>query len=103
LKQYIDDSIQTPQSIALKDRQGFLVENIIRHKGSHNQKTKMMFLVKWLNYSEEENTWETWNTLKTNLSLHRYLIFKNLERLIPKSFVQNETSLEKEKGRGSVA
>ena len=67
------------------DREEFLVESILKHRGDSKRKTSLEFLVKWLGYSDEENTWEPYNNLKDNSVLHDYLRKNKLEKLIPAS------------------
>ena len=81
-----DERELTPEDIALKDNQYFLVAQILAHKGNIKQKSTLRFKVKWANYGEEGNTWEPWNTLRNNLVLHQYLREKKLDKLIPPRF-----------------
>ena len=82
LKEFIFNPTTTdPQDIARRDYLEYFVEAIRDHRGLISRKADLQFLVKWLNYSDENNAWEPW-TLVDNL--HDYLRAKNLERMIPK-------------------
>jgi hypothetical protein len=69
--------------ISMVDREEFLVEEILAHRGNDKRKTSLEFLVKWQGYSDENNSWEPWNNLKDNSFLHDYLRKHGLSRLIP--------------------
>jgi len=70
----------------------FVIEKIIGHKTinnaalNSNNKTTSLFKVKWLNYSDEDNTEEPWTNVKSTLALHEYLKSINLSHLIPKQY-----------------
>ena len=86
-----DRTLTVPHHIAELDDQEFRVEKILEHRGSHKNKTKMMFLVKWEGYDANSNSWEPWYDSTTgagvrdNAMLHQYLRDHNWEKLIPKT------------------
>jgi len=86
-----DLQLTIPHHIAELDDQEFRVEKILEHRGSHKNKTKMMFLVKWQGYDADSNSWEPWYDPKTgagvrdNAILHQYLRDHGWEKLIPKT------------------
>jgi len=86
-----DRTLTDPHHIAELDDQEFRVEKILEHRGSHKNKTKMMFLVKWQGYDENSNSWEPWYDsttkagLRDNAVLHQYLRDHGWEKLIPKT------------------
>jgi hypothetical protein len=82
----VDDRMLQPDIVANKDYQYSNVEKIIKHKGNPKRKTGMSFLVKWSGFDSSNNTWEKYNTLKSNEELHKYLIIKKLKDLIPSGF-----------------
>ena len=85
LKPFHYDPDETkPEQVALRDRNMFLVEEVLAHKGSTKRKNSLLFKVKWIGYPVEEATWEPWTSLRDNLVLHRYLRDKELSHLIPK-------------------
>jgi hypothetical protein len=73
-----DANRHNPEDIAIRNKKMFIVEKIISHKGKPKIKSTMSFLVKWLNYPDEENTWEPWKSLRNNTILHQYLETNNL-------------------------
>jgi hypothetical protein len=87
-----------PNSVAVRHYQEFAISHIVSHEGTPSDNTKMTFLVRWLGYGLEEDTWVDWGALLATEQLHAYLRANNLKRLIPKSYqtVQlrdNETSV----------
>ena len=85
LKEFIfDPSTTEPKDIARRDYLEYFVEAIIAHRGSTSKKSEIQFFVKWLNYSTEHNTWETWANLRLVDKLHDYLKDNKMDRLIPR-------------------
>jgi len=82
----VDNRMLQPDIVANKDYQYSNIEKIIKHKGNPKRKTGMSFLVKWSGFDSSNNTWEKYNTLKSNEELHKYLIIKKLKDLIPSGF-----------------
>lgn len=85
LRPYVKDGIHDPRVVANSDVQVFDVEKVISHTGS--TKSEMKFLVKWLGYSDDHNSEVPWKDIVSNVHLHRYLISKNLKKMIPKSYI----------------
>lgn len=83
---YYSDSSLLPNIVALSDVQSFVVEDILRHEGDPKRVSSLRFLVKWLGYDQEDSTWESWKTLRSNIKLHQYLRDIGLKRLIPKDY-----------------
>ena len=92
LKPFDYDPARTdPVAIALKDYpEHFLVQEIVDFRGSWTRRSTLTFKVRWVGYAEAYDTWETWEFLRDNEALHRYLIRKNRRDLIPKKIVQSE-------------
>ena len=67
------------------DREEYLVEEILAHRGDPKRKTSLEFLVKWKGYTDENNSWEPWNNLKDNSFLHDYLRSHGFSKLLPAS------------------
>ena len=44
------------------------------------------FLVKWLGYADEHNSWTSYVNLRDTEKLHEYLTSNNPQRLIPREF-----------------
>ena len=78
-------SIQDAKRAAIVDDDEYTVEAILQHQGNTQRKTSMRFLVKWLGYSDDDNTWEPYQNLKDNSILHQYLDDHNLSNLKPPS------------------
>jgi hypothetical protein len=72
-----------PRVVANKERESFDVDFIVSHMGIPHKKSEMTFLTKWIGYSEQECTNQTWASLRDNEKLHRYLINNNLKKLVP--------------------
>ena len=89
LKPFVFDPMKTdPTDIARRDYLEFLIEDILDMKGDISSYGTLKFHVKWLNYPHENNTWEPWKNLRKAEKLHRFLITKNLNHLIPREFRQ---------------
>ena len=86
-----DPAVCDPREIAYRDKQMYAVEAIRGHTGSRTQRAKMRFLVKWLGYPEEENTWEPWAHIKDNRILHEYLREHKMGSLVPKRYAPPAT------------
>lgn len=79
-----DPEHDDPRAVALKEKQAFDVEAILAHDGNIKHLSGLMFLVKWTNYEDSENSWEPWKELRDNPKLFEYLKSKKLDKLIPK-------------------
>jgi transposase InsO family protein len=78
-----DPSITNPLDVARRDHMEYFVEDILDHRGKH-QRTHIEFLVKWLNYPSDKNTWEPYSSLRDVDKLHDYLRHNNMTKLINK-------------------
>jgi Chromo (CHRromatin Organisation MOdifier) domain len=67
-----DPAITDPVDVARRDHMEYFVEDILSHRGPH-QRSQIEFLVKWLNYPAEKNTWEPYANLRDVVKLHNYL------------------------------
>ena len=47
------------------------------------QRNNFIFLIKWKDCDERENTWELYSNLRDNEILHKFLITNKLKRLFP--------------------
>ena len=52
-----------PQDIAQQNEQEFLVAEILAHRGNHQRRSTMEFLVRWTGYDETSNSWEPYKAL----------------------------------------
>ncbi len=74
-----------PTKVALTDRDLYIVERIISHKGDPKMKKQLSFKVKWVGY--EEPSMEPYSALRDNEKLHEYLSKKKtLRALIPAKY-----------------
>ena len=77
--------------IAMKRKRMFEVEHVLNHKnGDLNDiktKNKILFFIKWKDYSRSENTWEPFINLENNSVLHDYLRLHRAHNWIPKRFL----------------
>ena len=78
-----DPSITNPLDVARRDHMEYFVEDILDHRGKH-QRTHIEFLVKWLNYPSDKNTWEPYSNLRDVVKFHDYLRHNNMTNLINK-------------------
>lgn len=84
LKQFcFDPAITDPVDIARRDYLEFFIENIVDMRGNPSRFNSLEFHV------DDRNTWEPWKNLRATDKLHRFLIEKNLKRLIPRQFKEN--------------
>ena len=79
-------NINDAEDLALLDKDEYVIEAIISHRGNWNHLKSMQFMVKWSGYSTAENTWEPWSSLRRTIQLHDYLRLKNLSKYIPIAF-----------------
>ena len=87
IKPFHFDPMRTnPTDIARRDYLEFFIEEILDMEGNISQYGTLRFKVKWLNYPQESNTWEPWKNLRKAEKLHRFLMAKNLQHLIPREF-----------------
>ena len=95
LKQYNFDPIRTdPQEMAMRDIPDvFLIENVLSHRGNWKRKKSLEFKVRWAGYGPEDDTWESYSTLKDNESLHKYLRINHRIELIPNKIVSEESDV----------
>lgn len=89
LKQFVFDPKQTdPTRIAAADKGMFIVEKVLGHQGNTKKSSTLKFLIHWLGYPNEDDSWEPWSNMRDNSAVHEYLISKGLEKLIPKKFLK---------------
>ena len=75
-----------PVQVAVKEQEEYFIEAILAHRGNHNRKSTLEFLVRWLGFDDTHDTWEPWKNLRTTRQLHAYLRSKGLSQLIPEQF-----------------
>jgi hypothetical protein len=64
----------SPVALAAADKDEFIVESIIDHRGSSKSKSnsKLEFRIRWLGYHESEDTWLPWREVKDLKALDDY-------------------------------
>ena len=98
LKEYkVDQLFESPDSVALKDKQAYWIESILAHRGPIHTKTKMEFLVHWAGYDSSEDTWEPYTNLKDTIALHTYLEKNGIGKLCPPKFRKEKTDVTKKR------
>ena len=70
---------------ALLDRDEYIVDSIITHRGNPKKATTLEFLIRWLNYSSEHDTWEPWEVKKVSV-VHDYLYANNMSNIVPRQY-----------------
>ena len=84
---YHDPETQDPRETALGDKQMFVIQKVLRHRGDPKRKTTLEFLIQWEGFDESANTWEPWKNVRETQQIHAYLKqHKTLAKLIPKLF-----------------
>ena len=78
-----DPAITDPVDIARRDYQEFFIDQILEHRGNLSRKSEIEFLVSWLGFAPENNTWEPYSGIRDTAQLHRYLTEFKLTQLIP--------------------
>lgn len=87
LKAFGWDARKDPRDIALKESGSYDVEKIIEHRCKDKNKIATYeFKVRWLGYTEQDDTWEPWNGIKNVEATHQYLKDNGLKKFIPIRF-----------------
>jgi hypothetical protein len=83
---YYDDTRVDPENIALRDSEEYVVESILDDTIDKNVPKRLwQFRVRWKGYDEDEDTWNSWDSLKHVEALHIYLRQAGLQNYIPLS------------------
>ena len=53
-----DAAITDPLDVARRDNMEYFIDKILQHRGNLKKRTEIAFLVSWLGYAEEHNSWE---------------------------------------------
>ena len=81
MKPFLFDPLRVePLDVARHDYVEFYIDNIVEHRGDLQRKTPLEFLVKWLGYADEQNSWTSYANLRDTEKLHEYLTSNNLQR-----------------------
>ena len=81
-----DSAVTDPSDIARRDHMEYFIEEILEHRGNLKKKSEIEFLVSWLGFSVDCNSWEPYANLRDTEQLHQYLTRHKLQRLIPLKF-----------------
>ena len=73
---------------ALLDRDEYIVDSIVTHRGNPEKGSTLEFLVRWHNDSSEHDTWEPWAEMKSVSAVHTYLR-NNIKTIIPRQYDQD--------------
>ena len=52
------------QTSALLDRDDFIVDSVITHRGNAKKVSSLEFLIRWSNYSSAHDSWQPWAEMK---------------------------------------
>ena len=72
--------------VALLDREEFVVQAILAHRGHWTTKTSIEFLVRWQGYDSGSDTWEPWIEMIKVQLVHDYLADIGMSHKIPQKY-----------------
>ena len=88
MKPFVFDAALTDAlDVARRDNMEYFIDKILEHRGNLKKKTEIEFLVSWLGYAQEHNSWEPYKALRDTEQLHTYLAEQKLRYLIPQKFL----------------
>jgi hypothetical protein len=73
LRPYVTRPGEDPVQVAQVDKDAYVVEEILSHRGSPRRKRSMTFCVRWAGHDSSEDTWEPWENVKDCEALDRYI------------------------------
>jgi hypothetical protein len=77
---------EDPATVALADREFFIVESVLAHKGRPELRSSMQFQIKW--QGDETPTWEPYKNLRDNALVHLYCWQQEkLRKLVPPRYL----------------
>jgi hypothetical protein len=79
------------KTIGLLDKEEFIIDSILSHRGSLKNRSTLQFLVRWSGYTADDDTWEPYANLRHAFPLHAYLQQIKQTQLIPKSHRSDAT------------
>lgn len=68
------DPGEVRREAALRDREEFVVDSIVDHRGNSKKKSSLEFKIRWLGYSPEEDSWIPYSEAKDLEALDVYLM-----------------------------
>ena len=72
LKRFEAEMTDDPAALAAADKDEFIVEEIIDHRGNSRRRADMQFRVRWLGYGPEEDLWLPYREVRELETLDRY-------------------------------
>jgi hypothetical protein len=90
LRKYYSSSQMLDRDAALRDKEEWDIEKIIKHNGVTSRKKDMDFLVRFKGLESSADRWYTWIQLVGNIKLYDYLRENNMEKLIPRQYMDIE-------------
>jgi hypothetical protein len=79
LQLFSSDPNVSDEEVATWDQTSYLVDSIIDHSGTPKKRTKMRFLVRWLGFGPDGDTWEDYSNVKHTEAFTQYAQLKNLK------------------------
>lgn len=85
LKAFVYDEMEVdPVDIARREAQEFVIEQVLTHRGDPKRRTTLEFEVKWAGYDESYNSWQLWEDVRDNETIHVYLYNNRMRSLLTK-------------------
>ena len=95
MKPFVFDAALTdPLDVARRDNMEYFIDKILEHRGNLKKKTEIEFLVCWLGYAQEHNSWEPYKALRDSEQHHAYLTEHKL-RFLSKNHKFSPQSLKR--------
>ena len=69
--------------VGLLDKEEYIVEKIISHRGAWNRLKSIELFVRWDGCTAAQDSWEPWSSMRRVKALHDYLKTIGKERYIP--------------------
>ena len=89
LKPFVFDAALTdPLDVARHDYMEYFIDKILEYIGNLKKKTETEFLVSWLGYAQEHNSWEPYKALRDSEQLHAYTTEHKSRFLILQKFLK---------------
>ena len=76
-------SITVAYDMGLLDKEEYIVEKIISHRGTWNRLKSIELFVRWDGCTAAQDSWEPWSSMRRVKALHGYLKTIGKERYIP--------------------